>query len=88
MATVELMRPQYLLVAVSTLSGTLLAYAATDSVSGGVSLSPPHLTFYLSLLQGQLEVLNASYTNLKIGQKVTTTVYRYQQNMCISVLSN
>ena len=88
-ATVELMTPHYLLVALNTLSGSLLAYAATDSVSGGTTSPrlPPFVAFTLlffplsSSVQGQLEVPNASYSHIKIGQKVTVNVHRY----CVSI---
>ena len=72
----EHITPNYLVVAVTTTGDTIPAYAAMDSVSIFISLSSPTQLLSLSPAQGQLGVLSLPYKHLKVGQKVTTTVYR------------
>ena len=74
MGTVEAITPHYLLVAIVTLAGTTLAYAAIDSVC---SLPPLYNSALYSCMcvQGQLEVNPGTFSLVRVGQKVVTAVH-------------
>ena len=77
-ATVELMAPHYLLVALNTLSGAVLAYAATDSVSEGSTPQPSLSLCPLYLVSlgtaGSSQGLVQSHQNWPEGQHCCTQV--------------